>query len=276
MKEMKLIIDSGSTKSDLIWAADSVLFSSNTTGINPFLQCKEEIIQLLGEMDLHKEETSHVFFYGAGCVPSKKEIVSDALQALLPNATIEVESDLLGAARSLFHHQKGIACILGTGSNSCEYDGKEITKNVSPLGYILGDEGSGAVIGKHFVGDLLKNICPKEIRNRFFEEERFSAEEIMDRIYKRPFPNRFLAQLTKHIYRHKEEDYFQTLLVENFGRFFSRNICQYDQSLPIRCIGSIAFYFQNELQEAARQYGLEISEISQSPMKGLVEYHKEK
>lgn len=276
MKEMKLIIDSGSTKSDLVWAADSVLFSSNTTGINPFLQCKEEIIQLLGEMDLHKEETSHVFFYGAGCVPSKKKIVYDALQTLLPNATIEVESDLLGAARSLFHHQKGIACILGTGSNSCEYDGKEITKNVSPLGYILGDEGSGAVIGKHFAGDLLKNICPKEIRNRFFEEERFSAEEIMDRIYKRPFPNRFLAQLTKHIYRHKEEDYFQTLLVENFGRFFSRNICQYDQSLPIRCIGSIAFYFQNELHEAARQYGLEISEISQSPMKGLVEYHKGK
>lgn len=273
---MKLIIDSGSTKSDLVWAADSVLFSSNTTGINPFLQSSEEIVQLLKEMDLHKEETSHVFFYGAGCLPSKKKIVSDALQALLPNATIEVESDLLGAARALFHHQKGIACILGTGSNSCEYDGEQITKNVSPLGYILGDEGSGAVIGKHFAGDLLKNICPKEIRNRFFEEERFSAEEIMDRIYKRPFPNRFLAQLTKHIYRHKEEDYFQTLLVENFGRFFSRNICQYDQSLPIRCIGSIAFYFQNELQEAARQYGLEISEISQSPMKGLVEYHKGK
>lgn len=276
MKEMKLIIDSGSTKSDLVWAADSVLFSSNTTGINPFLQSSEEIVQLLKEMDLHEEETSHVFFYGAGCVPSKKKIVSDALNFLLPNAIIEVESDLLGAARSLFHHQKGIVCILGTGSNSCEYDGKEITKNVSPLGYILGDEGSGAVIGKHFAGDLLKNICPKEIRNRFFEEERFSAEEIMDRIYKRPFPNRFLAQLTKHIYRHKEEDYFQTLLVENFGRFFSRNICQYNQSLPIRCIGSIAFYFQNELHEAARQYGLEISEISQSPMKGLVEYHKEK
>jgi hypothetical protein len=96
----------------------------------------------------------------------------------------------------------------------------------------------------------------------------------MDRIYKRPFPNRFLAQLTKHIYQHKEEDYFQTLLVENFDRFFTRNICQYDQKLPIRCIGSIAFYFQNELKVAAQKHGLEISEISQSPMKGLVEYHK--
>lgn len=271
---MKLIIDSGSTKSDLLWISKEKHFSEQTSGINPFLQDSEEIARLLSQLPLHKEETSEIFFYGAGCTPSKKFVVEYALQTLFPDSLVNVESDLLGAARSLFGKEKGIACILGTGSNSCEYDGSKIIKNVSPLGYILGDEGSGAVIGKHFVGDLLKGICPEQITIRFFEEEMLSSEEIMERIYKKTFPNRFLAQLTKHIFRHKDEEYFQSLLCENFDRFFQRNIRQYTPSLPIRCIGSVAFYFQEELKRSATRNGFEISRICQSPMEGLAEHHK--
>lgn len=272
---MHLIIDSGSTKTDYRWIEDGIVqHQDNSLGINPFLQSPEDILATLSKV-VHKGAVpSHIYFYGAGCTAEKSVIVKEQLSILYPKAHIEVASDLLGAARSLLQHEPGIACILGTGSNSCYYDGEVIVKNVSPLGFILGDEGSGAVIGKHLVSDIMKGIAPQNVVQQFYEETKLSASEIMDHVYKQPFPNRYLAQFTKHIYDHRKESYFQNLLVQCFDQFFKRNISQYSQDLDISFIGSIAYHFREELNLSALRNNYSIKKIEKSPMEGLIEFHK--
>ena len=225
---MKLIIDSGSTKSDLAWMKNGeVLFRHQTEGINPFYQKEDEIFNILngccsGEM---ANETSQIYHYGAGCsFQDKCEMVVRPLKKIFPNAEVDVNNDLLGAARSLFQDENGIACILGTGSNTCYYDGKEIQKNIPPLGFILGDEGSGASLGKLFVGDILKSIAPHSVIQQFYDETGITAQDIMDHVYKKSFPNRYLAQFSKYIHLHKSEAFFQDLIIRNFDIFFKRNI----------------------------------------------------
>jgi len=274
---MTLIVDSGSTKSDFIWIEKSeIIRQTQVAGINPFYQTEEDIFSTINDVcsDEMKRQTHFVYFYGAGCAFKEKcDMVRRPLQNTFPNASVEVHNDLLGAALSLFNRNEGIACILGTGSNSCHYDGKEIIKNVSPLGFILGDEGSGAVIGKRLVSDILKGLVSTEISERFFLEENTSPATLMENIYKRPFPNRFLAQFSKHVYNHKEEPYFHQFLLDCFHDFFRRNINQYPKHLQIGCIGSIAFYFQKELTEVAEINGRQVSAIMKSPLDGLVQYH---
>lgn len=275
---MILIIDSGSTKSDFIWIKkNDIRYKSQTTGINPFYQKENDILATITNacpIEI-REQTKQVYFYGAGCSFKEKcDMVQRPLQEIFSHAIIEVHNDLLGAARSLFQHNEGIACILGTGSNSCQYNGNGIVKNVSPLGFILGDEGSGAVLGKNFIGDILKGLAPIEITERFFQEENISPAVIMDKIYKQPFPNRFLAQFSKHIYQYKKEPYFHQLLITCFKDFFFRNISQYPESLAIGLIGSIAYYFQEELLDVARQDNRTITIIEKSPIDGLIKYHQ--
>lgn len=274
---MTLIVDSGSTKSDFIWVEKSeIIQQTQVAGINPFYQTEEEIFSTIDDVCSAemKKQTHSVYFYGAGCAFKEKcDMVQRPLQKTFPNASVEVYNDLLGAARSLFNRNEGIACILGTGSNSCHYNGVEIVKNVSPLGFILGDEGSGAVIGKRLVSDILKGLAPKDLSDRFFLEEKMTPAILMENIYKRPFPNRFLAQFSKHVYNHKEEPYFHQFLLDCFHDFFRRNINQYPKHLQIGCIGSIAFYFQKELTEVAEINGRQVSAIMKSPLDGLVQYH---
>ena len=198
---MILIADSGSTKTCWCVVSNGELLSQVITdGINPFYQTDLEIIALLDTQlipKLENIEIDQIYFYGAGCsFPEKKVLVSRALVRFFSNAMIEIQSDLLGAARSLFQHKKGIACILGTGSNSCFYNGVEIVENVSPLGFILGDEGSGAVLGKLFVADCLKNQLPVALKEKFLSKYDLTPAIILDNVYKKPFPNRFLAQFT--------------------------------------------------------------------------------
>lgn len=272
-----ILFDSGSTKTDIRIIYNRQITELQCVGINPFYQNRDEIYHVLRTcfgQDENSEEFE-IYFYGAGCsFEEKKEIVRSALSRLFPKSCISIENDLLGAARALLQQKNGIACILGTGANSCLYQKGKIIKNVPPLGYILGDEGSGANLGKLLVADILKGIAPQKVILRFYEEEKCSAEEIMNHIYKESFPNRYLATFSKHIYRHKDEQYFQNLILEAFDNFFKRNIVQYDSTVKeIGFVGSIAFHFTHQLEITAQKYGYSIQQILKSPIEGLITYH---
>ena len=280
---MILLADSGSTKTDwcLVDQKNSVT-KVRTAGINPFFQSSEEIANELATHLVPHLPTTHldsVYFYGAGCTKEKSPIVAEALKKQFEiTRACEVATDMLAAARGLCGHQPGIACIMGTGSNSCAYDGKDITKNVSPLGFILGDEGSGAVLGRTLVGDVLKNQLPKDIVEAFHVEYGLSNADIIDHVYRQKFPNRFLASFVPFLAKHIENKAIFDLVKENFRRFLVRNVKQYQgwEHLPIGFVGSIAYYFQQPLKEALEAEHMTIGKTIQAPMEGLIAYHTTK
>lgn len=270
----KLIVDSGSTKTD--WWFQSKIYK--TPGINPYQQTLEEICDVVNQCQIIAEGFSdavtEIHFYGAGCTPEKCPIIKASLSMSFTQATeINVYSDMLGAARALCGHDKGIVAILGTGSNSCLYDGKNIVSNVSPLGYILGDEGSGAVIGKHLVADILKHQMSAEVCELFHKESGLTASDIINRVYRTPLPNRFLASLSPFCAKHRELPEIHALLLRCFKSFFERNIKQYEGCRTIGFVGSIACVYEDEIREAANYYGYEIGMILKEPIDRLVEYH---
>lgn len=277
---MILIADSGSTKTD--WCVvehGQIVQQVVTKGINPFFQSGEEIGR---EMEtalipqLKSTTFQAIYFYGAGCLHEKRETVRKALASHLhTDGEIEINTDMLAAARALCGHEPGIACILGTGSNSCYYDGKEIVSNVSPLGFILGDEGSGAVLGKLLVGDMLKNQLTTSLKEKFLEQFGLTPADVIDRVYRKPFPNRFLASLSPFIAQHLDEPPIRELVLNSFRQFLQRNVMQYDyQQFPVHFIGSVAFYYKELLAEATKEMGIQLGAIIQSPMEGLVKYHR--
>ena len=276
---MIVIADSGSTKTD--WCLGNTKTDCRivqTGGINPFHQSSDEIGQVIASTLVPQlgdtTEFTDIHFYGAGCIPEKADIVKQALLQSFPQAHISVESDLLGAAHALCGKSAGIACILGTGSNSCAYDGEKITSNISPLGYILGDEGSGAVLGKRLVGDCLKNQLPADLCQSFLEEYGLTPALILDKVYRQPLANRFLASLTPFLSAHKNRPEIHSLLVSCFSDFFRRNVMQYPyRDIPVHFIGSIAFHFQAEVKEAAQGWDILMGNILKSPMEGLIDYH---
>ena len=282
---MILIADSGSTKTDWCLCHEgNIVGAIQTQGINPYHQSEEAIEmvlreellpQLIAQKLIAQSSQLTIIYYGSGCANATASgRIKEAIHKVLgtPNATIH--SDLLGAARALCGHDEGIACVLGTGSNSCLYDGKEIVANTPPLGYILGDEGSSAVLGRRLVGDCLKNQLPEAIRDEFLAEYSLTQEIILERVYRQPLANRFLASLTPFLSKHREVPEVHKLLVESFTDFFVRNVKQYRRPwLPIHFVGSIANAFSSELREAAESLGMELGNIMQSPMEGLVRYH---
>ena len=182
---------------------------------------------------------------------------------------------MLAAARGLCGHQPGIACIMGTGSNSCYYDGKNIVSNVSPLGFILGDEGSGAVLGKLLVGDILKNQMTPGLKEKFLEQYNLTPAEIIDRVYRQPFPNRFLASFSPFLVEHLDEPAIRELVLNSFKKFLKRNVMQYDyQHARVHFIGSVAFYYKELLSEACKAMGIHLGTIIKSPMEGLIKFHE--
>lgn len=274
---MILIADSGSTKTDWCLATEKTIVKRiKTEGINPYFQHEEEIATTLRTSllpQLAGTKAERICFYGAGCTPDKASIVRNALSSLLTCQEIRVESDLLAAAHALCGHQPGIACILGTGSNSCFYDGQHIKANVSPLGFILGDEGSGASLGKLLIGNLLKNQLPAGMKEEFLEEYRLTPSEIVERVYRKPFPNRFLAAFSPFLARHLKEPGIQQLILESFKAFLQRNVMQYDyRHHPAHFTGSIAYFYQELLQQAAEECGVRIGTITRSPIEGLAAY----
>ena len=278
MKDLKLIADCGSTLCDwIISNQENVVFE--TKGINPYYQTEEDIAAIVSELvsDLNIDLIGSVHFYGAGCYfPQEKELVGKVLSRYIPEAGIEVESDLLAAARALCGKESGIACILGTGSNSCFYNGSVIEKNVSPLGYILGDEGSGAVIGRIFIGNLLKNQYSNHLYESFMNYYNTSPQEIMETVYKQAFPNRYLAQFTKFIAENIKETEMYDLVFKSFSDFINKNIKQYDyQSYPVYFMGSVAFYFEDILKDACLTNEVWPAGIIQSPLNKLLAFHRE-
>lgn len=277
---MILIADSGSTKTDWCVVLEGTPIKRITTkGINPFFQSEEEIQQELTISlfpQLPEGTVNSVYFYGAGCTPEKAPILRRAIaDSLSVVGNIKAHSDMLAAARGLCGHEAGIACILGTGSNSCFYNGENIVNNISPLGFILGDEGSGAVLGKLLVGDILKNQLSPAIKEAFLKQFDLTAPEIIDRVYRQPFPNRFLASLSPFIAQHLEEPTIRALVFNSFTAFLRRNVMQYDyEKYPVHFIGSVAACYKEILQEAALETGIRIGKILQSPMEGLIQYHQ--
>lgn len=285
---MILIADSGSTKTD--WRLideNKKIHQFATTGINPYFQSSEQIAEMLRkelipqlkseiwnlDSDSYRDE---IFFYGAGCgAESKKEIVNEALQKIFPEAEITIETDMLGAARSLCGRNAGIAAILGTGANTCYYDGEIIAENKASLGFVLGDEGSGAHIGKTFIQAYLNKEMPEVIANRFFERFKLSKDEILDFVYKQPLPNKFLASFSKFIYQNLKEQYIVDLVADCFNQFFEKHICKYEKHKEVKlsCTGSVAFYYSNILRAVASNKGVNIDTIIESPIAGLTLYH---
>ena len=277
---MRLIADSGSTKTR--WHLvdchqnDKVC---TTGGINPFQIGLDEITYLLeADFTLARTGITNIWFYGAGCAyPDKNRIVEDALSKFFGAREIHVNSDLLAAARSLCGNSPGIACILGTGSNSCYYNGREIVHNVPPLGYVLGDNGSGNAIGRKLLSEVLTNRLPEEIRAIFFDTYPVAAGEILDNVYRKPFPNRYLAQFARFVAANINYPEMQELASNCFREFFNRNLMQYEavKQLPVHFTGSVAFHFGEIIKTIADEFGLAVGSIVQEPMQGLVKYHLE-
>ena len=275
---MKLIAESGSTRTEWALVEDNHLVQRVfNEGLNPFFQTRREIsrsVRLGLPESFFKKKLDQVYYYGAGCSSYEKKNILGASLVAQFKTPIQVESDLLAAARGLFKCEAGIACILGTGSNSCFYDGKIIVKNVKAAGYILGDEGSGAVLGKLFLADLLKGLAPKELANEFHEKFRISVNDVMESVYNLPFPNRFLGTIAYFLGDYMDNEYVYNLLTNNLRSFFNRNVCQYDYiNYPIRFVGSLAYAYPDILQEVAQEFGVEIDVIEETPMNGLIEFH---
>ena len=276
---MILIADSGSTKTD--WALQSVsgpLAHFHTQGINPFHQERSIIVGILKKEllpNLNPDEVSSVYFYGSGVRPELETVMMALLKEMFPQARqVEAHSDLLGAARAICGHNYGIASILGTGANSCLYDGKGILQNTPALGYILGDEGSGGVLGKHFLHDLYKGVLSENIRLEFEREYGLTMADVIQRVYREPMPNRFLASLAPFIHRHLSDPAVRCLVINNFRDFFRYNIRPYGLSnMKVSFVGSIAWHFREQLAEAAQTEGFSLGAILKSPIEGLLHYH---
>lgn len=275
---MKLIAETGSTRTE--WAlveGAHLIHRVFTEGINPFFQNRREISRSirLGLPELFfKKKLDHVYFYGAGCTPNEKKSILEASLVAQFKTPVQVESDLLAAARGLFKNEAGIACILGTGSNSCFYDGEKIVKNVTAAGYILGDEGSGSALGKLFLSDVMKGLAPKYLMDEFYEKLMITPSDVMESVYNRPFPNRFLAVISYFLADYMDDEYVYNLLVQNLRSFFSRNVCQYDyRDYPLRFVGSVAHSYSKVLKEIALEYYANLDMIRETPMDGLIEYH---
>ncbi|MCD8043110.1 MAG: ATPase [Tannerellaceae bacterium] len=276
---MIIIADGGSTKVDWRFIEEGIEVGCHQTeGINPYFRNREEITLLLKEQiyDLLKGRTPEgIYFYGAGCTHTEiNDSIRFALYDSLNCNQVEVYSDLWGAARGLCGTTPGIACILGTGSNSCYYNGKEIVNNVSPLGYILGDEGSGAVLGKLFIGACLKNQLTSGIKEEFLDSYQLTATQILEKVYKQPNPNRFLAGFSPFILEHLTDPSVRELVHKTFTGFFTRNVMQYDyRNSIVHLTGSVAYHYREVLKDVAASLQIQTGHITQSPMEGLIRYH---
>ena len=278
---MILIADSGSTKTDWrIIDAKGSIHQAKTVGLNPYHQSSDDIAGILSESLLPQLTVpiEQVFFYGAGCANEViSQTVIESLQRVLPSAEVQVHSDLLAAARALCGHEPGIACILGTGANSCLYDGETIIDNVPPLGYILGDEGSGTYLGKALLNRYLKRDMPEPLRSQFAKRYSVTTDSVLDQVYRQPQPNRYLASFAKFAFHHLTHPYIARMVYQGFQQFLEKNVRPYEgyEQQKIHFTGSIAFYYSNVLRQVANDEGLVIQNIVESPIAGLTLYHRQ-
>ena len=278
---MIIIADGGSTKTNwclLNEEGEKIYF--NTEGYNPFFSDTDYIIDSLRKnvpLDIAVDKVDEVFYYGAGVHNEEKAgIVNRALKMHFTNANVFVGHDLLAAARALLGNTSGFAAILGTGTNTCIYDGKNVAVNIDSLAYILGDEGSGCYIGKKLLSDYLRGYMPEEVQEVFYKTYKLSHDEIMDNVYSKPLPNRFCASFSKFVYDNPVNiEYSRNIVKSSFIAFFENLVIRYPnyQSYTFNCIGSVGYNFRNVLEELANQYGMKVGRIMRSPIDDLVKYH---
>ena len=279
---MILVADSGASKSDWILIDGSNDFLSfQLVGLNPYYLSTKETEDILSKElipFIEGKRIEKLFFYGAGCSSVYKcMLLEDAFQKLFTNAEIQIESDLLGSARALFGEQEGIACILGTGSNSCYFDGNKVAENIISLGYFFGDEGSGAHMGRIFIKDFLLQNLPEALSNSFKSQHNYTRDNILDAVYNLPFPNRFLASFCEFYADNLSDKYIFELITNSFREFFINQVEKYKkfQKVPLSFTGSVAFHFEPILRQVANEFDLKIEQILKTPINALAEYHKE-
>ena len=282
---MKLIADSGSTKT--AWRliqADGSILQARTSGYNPHHQTAAQIRELV-QLELIPQLPADVapqnlYFYGAGCADeTSKSIIRMAFKEIFPDTDIVVDHDLLAAARALCGSEPGIACILGTGSNSCLYDGNQITHNISALGWILGDEGSGADLGKRVVADYIRYDMPEHLRQLFRQQHpTINSTEVNDYIYRKPFPKPYIASFARFLHDNLQDPWCYQQVYNSFKNFIEKNVVKYPdyQQHKLHFVGSIAFHYANVLRQVAADMGLRIHHILESPIAGLTLYHADK
>lgn len=277
---MLLIADSGSTKTDwrLVDEEGKTVARTKTEGMNPFFLREEEMATILKARVLPVfSHVDKIFFYGAGCgLPVKADQVRAALAVIPSRLPAEVSGDILGSARSLLQNGEGTACILGTGSNSCYYNGREIVSIMPSLGFMFSDWGSGTVMSKDLVSLFLQEKLPAEIMEDFNDTYRLTRAEILDHIYNKPQPNRFLASFTPFLLKYAYEQSCREIILDNFRNFFRYYVLRYprrNNGIKVSFTGSIAYNFREYLREVAAGMDIEIEKIVQHPMEGLVHYH---
>ena len=277
---MIIIADSGSSKIDWrLLSRDGTIKQTNCPGFNPYYQPIEDLKKNIREslVPIISETVTKIFFYGTGVSSQKnREVVRKTFLDFFPQSTVEIEWDLLAAARALCGHEKGIACILGTGSNSCLYDGEKIIGQVANLGWILADEGSGASIGKKFLFDYLRRKMPEALAQQFYKRFPLSREEFLEKIYQQERPSTFLATFSRFIFQHLKEPYCYQLVYDSFSEFYENNVMKYDDylNLKVHFVGSVAFYYSDLLRQAANDKGVTVKNILEGPIAGLTLYHQ--
>jgi len=273
---MILIADSGATKTD--WYISKIEKHISTIGLHPFFVSKDNIIEAIVNSEIHQycEEISSIYFYGAGCGSHDgKELIKTTFCELFPNSEISIFTDLLGAGRSLFGDECGIAAILGTGSNSAVVDKGEIVSNHPSLGFILGDEGSGCYLGKSLIARIYNGLLSEKIVQQFTHEYGLELKDVLFKVYNASFPNRFLASFAEFLFNNIDEPEIRSLVKSGLTDFFEVNLTRYKEieSMPVRFTGSIAFYFSELLHEIGDKLDIVIDKIEKQPMDGLIKYH---
>ncbi|GAB3731561.1 N-acetylglucosamine kinase [Spirosoma lituiforme] len=280
---MFLLADSGSTKTDwrLVDPDTDYSLAIQTDGFNPYYQDAPQIATTLQTQLLpHMKQAvvTTVFYYGTGCTgPSVNYIIAEALQAVLPGLQlVEVNSDMLGAARAAMGQQSGIVCILGTGANACCYDGTSIVRGIQSLGFWLGDEGSGGYLGKTLVRDFFQERLPAELREAFQDQYALDRATLLENAYQKPFPNRYFASFTPFLSTHAAHPYVTELVTDAFALFLTTYVRRFPEAdqWPVHFVGSIAYYFSDLLQQAVKQTGLTMGHIIKAPADELVDFHK--
>jgi len=277
---MILVADSGSTNTSwCLLQQGKAIFYFDTEGYNPYFVSSDYIVQSILKnfpININREKITNIFFYGAGCFDDKLDIIKDALQQLFLSAEIFAGLDLLGSARSVLGNDAGFVGILGTGTNSCLYDGNKIIANIDSLGYLIGDEGSGYYIGKKILGDYIREYMPAKVREEFFNIYKLSREEIMEKLYSEKLPNRFCAGFTRFISESVSDiSYTHNLVKKSFIDFFENLVTRYENyhQYTFNCTGSIGFAFKEILEETASLYNMKVGVILKTPIEGLAKYH---
>lgn len=275
---MILVADSGSSKTDWMAYSPEQTLAFSTQGINPYFVNANDVVKILSknkELSANANKIKEVYFFGSGCSsPDKHEIISNGLSAFFTNAYISVDHDLIGSAYATCGDKKGLTCILGTGSNISYFDGENVHETKHGLGYVLGDEGSGTYFGRKVLIAYLYKTMPNDLCTEFYKQFPIDKEIVIDNIYTKPLPNAYLATFSRFMIAHKNHPFIQKILTDGFQEFIDTNVKDYKEYKTLECnfVGSISFYYQDELKSVFAENNIKVGKILQKPIVGIFDY----